>query len=593
MEPYLSPRIFFPEGALPADGVQLRRKKKEILLLFELEDNTTIQLGGKDFDKNAVYEFFDTIEGELDFHVHLETFPDLAAFLEKHTVSDELGKDAEKAITLGSTFSNWLHPYLNFSYQKSILNAYHAQRNMPMGTYSHSLGQLKKNLGVVYLEEANISVEKHVMSDLDRMLNQYRLSSIRATNEIGKELVRDWHRNKVHVITRVLNAPVVTRHFRSVVIGFSNHLIDLSHGNFKRYNSDVLKTVMGLNEKTLAPNRDPERREWIRYIKEVLSRRNVALARNVILGIFAFFFFLWTGTSRGCHRKTYDPNAPKIAVLDHRYEANENTLHIAFNIKIVVRNGRDNPVKTYFSELKPFFPDVDSFLIVATSDERLGKSYVTKHKVVRVDSTYSVKAHPEFEQFLTKEITLECDFGPEKKMKGNYSYLQKIEGKNFAYKSINIFYELRKSKNGYYVNILDQSGIVIDSIAEYYPYLSITKYSDSKIKSGIVHFLNDYFFLDGKEVRKEKEYFTHPSPPDSYFFSKATTKIELTAVPKPGEENIFEIQARSGKAISYATFLKKDYHCFYFSSVQRNSRNPQIVRNNLKLVPVDQKHDLK
>lgn len=88
MNQYLSPFHLINNTSteeMPTDASMLRRVKKEVLMEFELQDVTTIDIGAQAFDKDGVLKFFDHLEREKHLDLHWEIYLNKALldFLEK------------------------------------------------------------------------------------------------------------------------------------------------------------------------------------------------------------------------------------------------------------------------------------------------------------------------------------------------------------------------------------------------------------------------------------------------------------------------------------------------------------------------------
>lgn len=88
MSQYLSPFHLLNSTSseeMPTDSSMIRRVKKEVLMEFELQGVTTIEIGSQAFDKDGVLKFFDQLEREKHLDLHWKIYQNkvLLDFLEK------------------------------------------------------------------------------------------------------------------------------------------------------------------------------------------------------------------------------------------------------------------------------------------------------------------------------------------------------------------------------------------------------------------------------------------------------------------------------------------------------------------------------
>lgn len=85
--PYHSPlHIFDGKNLSGVDEASLKRLKKELLLQFDLQQQTTIRLNGQEYDKASLLAAFDELKTDAEFHLRLYRNKDLLNFLEKGEV---------------------------------------------------------------------------------------------------------------------------------------------------------------------------------------------------------------------------------------------------------------------------------------------------------------------------------------------------------------------------------------------------------------------------------------------------------------------------------------------------------------------------
>lgn len=88
----------------------LKRIKKELLLRFDLTNETTVEINGKTYDKNTVIETFDQLKGDVSYHIQVLKHPKLLAFLEEGKM-DFFQSRGELPVLHDSNFREWVRPY--------------------------------------------------------------------------------------------------------------------------------------------------------------------------------------------------------------------------------------------------------------------------------------------------------------------------------------------------------------------------------------------------------------------------------------------------------------------------------------------------
>jgi hypothetical protein len=84
MKIYRSPLKLLGEEVNPKEIDQevVRRKRKELLLRFNLTSDTTIEVAGRAYDKESLVKAFEEFEEDVDFHLMLAKYPLFVDFLE-------------------------------------------------------------------------------------------------------------------------------------------------------------------------------------------------------------------------------------------------------------------------------------------------------------------------------------------------------------------------------------------------------------------------------------------------------------------------------------------------------------------------------
>lgn len=97
----------------------IKQVRKELLLRFELHQNTTIDINGQSYDKNTVIQTFDELKKNLDFHLRLYHNILLYQFITigKTAFFERRGAwyDFED-----QAFEEWLKPYFVYQYDNII-----------------------------------------------------------------------------------------------------------------------------------------------------------------------------------------------------------------------------------------------------------------------------------------------------------------------------------------------------------------------------------------------------------------------------------------------------------------------------------------
>ncbi len=91
-------RIFSPSQLEKLSPATLKKLKKEILLHFQLTDDLTIERNGQQFDKNEVLRIFQSLETDLELHLHIFQNKKLRDFLQDRTLAFFEDKEAQALV---------------------------------------------------------------------------------------------------------------------------------------------------------------------------------------------------------------------------------------------------------------------------------------------------------------------------------------------------------------------------------------------------------------------------------------------------------------------------------------------------------------
>jgi len=125
---YQSPLHIIP-NSVEFDGSekQLKRLRKELLLRFDINNSTTINIEGKDFDKQSIIQHINALAQESEFHLKIYRHSNLWNFLERQDLAFfKTVNDWE--ILADTAFKNQLQPYFTAAYSSKKLKAILAQK---------------------------------------------------------------------------------------------------------------------------------------------------------------------------------------------------------------------------------------------------------------------------------------------------------------------------------------------------------------------------------------------------------------------------------------------------------------------------------
>ncbi|HEB61585.1 MAG TPA: hypothetical protein ENI82_00385, partial [Bacteroidetes bacterium] len=112
---YNNPLSIFTEEQLQAlelSPTKMKRFKKEILLQFQLTDETSVEFNGRSFDKNEVLEIFDDLQKNLTLHLNMYRDKELYDFLEKGDLAFFYRSEAKNNLINYSTYAEKINEFI-------------------------------------------------------------------------------------------------------------------------------------------------------------------------------------------------------------------------------------------------------------------------------------------------------------------------------------------------------------------------------------------------------------------------------------------------------------------------------------------------
>lgn len=111
--------VLYNKDLTQVTAENLKIWRKELMLRFDLEGNTTIHLNGLEYDKNGVIEAFEDLKTNADFHIRLFQNEGLRDFLEKGQVYFFRNIQYWKDLKNGA-FWNWIRPKFISTLQETL-----------------------------------------------------------------------------------------------------------------------------------------------------------------------------------------------------------------------------------------------------------------------------------------------------------------------------------------------------------------------------------------------------------------------------------------------------------------------------------------
>lgn len=133
MQAYHSPLQIVPKAHRDQlDQLDLKMLRKELLLRLELSGNSTLEINGREYDRNGLLQAVEALKDNLPEHLRLFRNRPLLKFVEEGELSFLELPDAWEDLK-DLHFQNWLRPYFTYQYSRVLYNwvskrSYHSIR---------------------------------------------------------------------------------------------------------------------------------------------------------------------------------------------------------------------------------------------------------------------------------------------------------------------------------------------------------------------------------------------------------------------------------------------------------------------------------
>ncbi|MEO0898233.1 MAG: hypothetical protein AAFY71_17610 [Bacteroidota bacterium] len=127
---YINPLIILdlPDPFSPKmiDAAFVKMEKRRLMSEFELEGTTSIDIEGREFDKDTVLKLLDELSDDQlrEFHLRIFTEPGLIEFLEDASLEYFFNGGIQKLAAHSEDFLKYVGPFFAQSYNHRLLNAY-------------------------------------------------------------------------------------------------------------------------------------------------------------------------------------------------------------------------------------------------------------------------------------------------------------------------------------------------------------------------------------------------------------------------------------------------------------------------------------
>ena len=303
---YLSPFHILAEtlGTIEnIDQTMLRKAKRRLLSEFELLEATTIEISGKEFDKDSIIKLFEQLENEDNLQYHLMVYNDvyLLHFLEQGNIKIFMQPSLLKGKEENKGFVNFITPYFADVYNKEL---YECVRSSDINGVEMLVSH---QLPIDFRQEA--AAYKNTYRHIKGKTNDLQALTFRAKKEhiLGSEVISYFEPSFIEIFN-LLPAYFsgVRSEFASLVDGLAVDLYNKSRRTSLAI--EILEAVMRLDVNDMVKHElnyvygqiKPEHktfRRWAPEEKQDNYTMNVIIIAVQILFVLLVLFLAFRGSS--------------------------------------------------------------------------------------------------------------------------------------------------------------------------------------------------------------------------------------------------------------------------------------------------------
>lgn len=311
---YTSPLHFLADKN-PADitPANLKKWRKEYLLKFDLLQQPTVTVAGKEFDKNQLQAAFDLMKTDADFHIKLYKNKQLLAFLENGdtTFFRVNGKIEELA---DPEFKAKIKPYFVHRFSET-LHKCTTNRGFQSIRTLKEIRESYFKMPADFADEAYSKtfafLENHVNEGIKNLSDPYKEGVKRG---LKKEAVQFFD---LHTLNVFLNLP---DYFSSIANKYAilahNYLVQVlrNNRNPEQTSRPVARVLLNVCKIDAAIRNDPQSKELVRVFERIMDKKEVPtkqMVRNgkwtgwrtfVLFGVLLLFFAMFGSLPERCAR---------------------------------------------------------------------------------------------------------------------------------------------------------------------------------------------------------------------------------------------------------------------------------------------------
>ena len=307
----------------PADITEANLKKwrKEFLLKFDLQQQPTLKIAGKEFDKNQLQGIFDLMKTDADFHIQLYQNKPLLAFIENGDTTI-FRKNGKIQAFFDPVFKEKIKPYFIQQFSdilyKSATNRGFQSINI-LKDIRESYFQMPADFADDAYAKTFGYLENHVNEGIQQLSNPF----LEGKKGLKTEALDFFD---LHTLNVFLNLP---DYFSSIATKYAilahNYLVQVlrNNPNPEQTSRPVARVLLNACKIDAAIRNDEQAKELVKVFERVMEKKEVPTKKMVengewtgwrtfvLLGFVLLFFALFGSLPESCQRLSDHDKAVK------------------------------------------------------------------------------------------------------------------------------------------------------------------------------------------------------------------------------------------------------------------------------------------
>lgn len=528
-------------------------KKEEILLLFDLDHESSIVMKDYEMDRNEVIRLFDDIKDNITNYSFVHKKKRLSAFLTNGTLES---LDLSEFIALNPKLKEWLKPYFNHAFYTSAIHFIYRKTYINPKEYKQALkkvNSINTKINSVYLDETKQKIDEKWGDLLAETRILFTDNPPRNKSELLKAFKQIKHLSStrkgklVYAFTRPFNfGKNAFDYFLQV---FLNASLDAVRGNISKYSSGFLMNLRSicLYLKKENPTQKITYNEILNGLVLELSQKDRKAILKAIVKIVVGLFilnFIWNHVITGSIWDTRFPPDRYNVVVDN-YNPDSNTVKLTYNYPYLNRRDMsgDQLLEKGWDAFEGYLPDTNQFKIIAKV-KYLGGDAVIERRIFMMDSAHQILPTVKDSIYFAQPIAINYEFKENEGLAFGCNYI-------LPQKSIDV--QLIDSKvEALQDTIVEENCLITDKKTLFEP----AKYLDNNNQRILIlGSINDYFFLRDRIFNYGEVQKVPRTQESRYLKPDSNITLEMENGLNP---NHFFILARSEKRILANYLINKE-----------------------------------